>query len=311
MPFTFRQGDLPKLDLQVDRGSDFTVWQMQWESYRSLSGLDKESAAKQIQALTLCFSRDTLSIVQNLGLTEEQKGSVDETIHAIKCYIDDHINETVERRNFRQSYQHPGESFDDFLVSLRDLVRTCNFCSNACVQQSLRDQIIEGLLDGDTIEALLQEVDLTLERAISKCRAQEAAKRQRANITDHSESVSALHEKSRDKRGNAPLTPASPQCPGCGAKPHPGGRSQCPAYGQSCHNYQKIGHYAKVCRGKFTRCRDPPSPPTVNTLQIKQHTLSNIRNVASTDPAPLIPINVTSLHGSITIKVLPDSGADI
>ena len=311
MPFTFRQGDLPKLDLQVDRGSDFTAWQMQWESYRSLSGLDKESAAKQIQALTLCFSRDTLSIVQNLGLTEEQKGSVDETIHAIKRYIDGHINETVERRNFRQRYQHPGEPFDDFLVSLRDLVKTCNFCSDACVQKSLRDQIIEGLLDGDTIEALLQEVDLTLERAISKCRAQEAAKRQRANITDHSESVAALHEKSRDKRGNAPLTPASPQCPGCGAKPHPGGRSQCPAYGQSCHNCQKIGHYAKVCRGKFTRRRDPPSPPTVNTLQIKHHTLSNIRNVASTDPAPLIPINVTSLHGSITIKVLPDSGADI
>ena len=70
---------------------------MQWESYRSLSGLDKESAAKQIQALTLCFSRDTLSIVQNLGLTEEQKGSMDETIHAIKRYIDGHINETVER----------------------------------------------------------------------------------------------------------------------------------------------------------------------------------------------------------------------
>ena len=39
--------------------------------------------------------------------------------------------------------------------------------------------------------------------------------------------------------------------------------------------------------------------------------MSNIRNVASTDPAPLIAINVSSLHGSITIKVLPDSGADI
>ena len=55
----------------------------------------------------------------------------------------------------------------------------------------------------------------------------------------------------------------------------------------------------------------PPSPSTVNTLQINQHTLSNIRNVASTDPAPLIPISVSSLHDSIIIKVLPDSGADI
>ena len=39
---------------------------------------------------------------------------------------------------------------------------------------NLRDQLIEGLLDGDTIEALLQEKDLTLDKAISKCRVQEA-----------------------------------------------------------------------------------------------------------------------------------------
>ena len=156
----------------------------------------------------------------------------------------------------------------------------------------------------------LQEVDLTLERTISKCQALEAAKRQRTNITDHGESVSTL-QNTRDKKVNASLTPSSPQCLGCGAKPHPGGRSQCPAYRQICYNCQKIGHYSKVCRGKLARCRDPPSPSTVNTLQISQHTLSNIRNVASTDPAPLIPISVSSLHGSITIKVLPDSGADI
>jgi len=39
MPYIFRQGDLPKLDVQVDCGSDFTAWKAQWESYMSLSGL--------------------------------------------------------------------------------------------------------------------------------------------------------------------------------------------------------------------------------------------------------------------------------
>ena len=64
MPFTFRQGDLPKLDLQVDRGS---AWKAQWDSYASLSGLNGEDEPKQVQALTLCFSRETLTIVQNLA----------------------------------------------------------------------------------------------------------------------------------------------------------------------------------------------------------------------------------------------------
>jgi len=94
--YTFHQGDLPKLDLQVDRGSDFAAWKLQWDFYHSLSGLAEQEAAKQVQALTLCFSRDTLSVIQNLGLTEEQKGSVDAIISAIKRYIDGHLNETVE-----------------------------------------------------------------------------------------------------------------------------------------------------------------------------------------------------------------------
>ena len=74
---------------------------------------------------------------------------------------------------------------------------------------------------------------------------------------------------------------------------------------------QKIGHFAKVYQGKFARSCNPSSPSTINTLQINQHTLSNIRIVSSTDPAPLIPLNISSLHGSTIIKALLDSGADI
>ena len=47
MAYTFRPGDLPKLDLQVDRGTDFSAWKAQWEAYMSLSGLDKEPETKQ------------------------------------------------------------------------------------------------------------------------------------------------------------------------------------------------------------------------------------------------------------------------
>ena len=45
----FRPGDLPKLDLQVDRGE---AWKSQWDAYISLSGLDAELASKQVQAPT-------------------------------------------------------------------------------------------------------------------------------------------------------------------------------------------------------------------------------------------------------------------
>ena len=132
MPYVFRQGDLPKLDLNVDRGTDFKAWKVQWEAYFSLSGLDSQSNAKQVQALTLCFSRETVTSVDNLGLTTEQRGKATEIIAAIERYVQGQINESVERCNFCRRVQQERETFDDFLVSLRELAKTCSFCSEEC-----------------------------------------------------------------------------------------------------------------------------------------------------------------------------------
>ena len=203
----------------MDRGTDFTVWKAQWDAYISLSGLGGEDQQKQVQALTLRFSREMLSIVQNLGLSETESKRVDSIIHAIKRYVDGHVNETVERRNFRKRTQQVGESFDDFLVSLREFVKTCNFCSDDCINKSICDQIIEGLLDADTAEDLLEEMDLTLDRAIIKCQAQEATITQQACLHDqNTESIAAFHKPQDGK--NCPPTST---CQGCGALTHPAG----------------------------------------------------------------------------------------
>ena len=87
-------------------------------------------------------------VVQNLGLTTEARNDVSQVIQALQRYVDGHINETVERRNFRRRIQQPGETFDDFLISLRELAKTCKFCSDTCKEKSIRNQIIEGSKDG-------------------------------------------------------------------------------------------------------------------------------------------------------------------
>ena len=117
-----------------------------------------------MQALTLCLSRETVTIVENLGLSEAQRGNAGEIVKAMGMYVTGQLNESVERRTFRRRTQQPGESFADFLVSLRELAKTCNFCNDGCAQKNIRDQIIEGLTNGDIVEDLLKEKSLTLER---------------------------------------------------------------------------------------------------------------------------------------------------
>ena len=51
-------------------------------SYCSLSGLANEEASKQVEALNLCFSRETLAVVQNLGLTDDDRKDVTAIIEA-------------------------------------------------------------------------------------------------------------------------------------------------------------------------------------------------------------------------------------
>ena len=92
MTYTFRQGDLPKLDLQVDRGTDFQAWKTQWEAYLSLSALGDQAQTKQVQALTLCFTRETLTVVGNLGLSAAQRGNVKDIVAAIQSYVEGHPN---------------------------------------------------------------------------------------------------------------------------------------------------------------------------------------------------------------------------
>ena len=57
----------------------------------------------------------------------------------------------------------------------------------------------------------LKEIDLTLARAISKCQAQEAAKKQSAGLHNYStESVVAIH-----KLQDWKCCPTTSTCPGC------------------------------------------------------------------------------------------------
>ena len=141
VPFVFRLSDLPKLDLQVDRGTDFEAWRTQWTAYINLSGLSEESAETKVQALNLCFSHKTFTIVNNLGLTTEQKKDIDVIIHTIKNHIDGDRNESMERHALLQRIQQPGETFNDYLVALQELAKMRNFCSEESAQKNIRNHI--------------------------------------------------------------------------------------------------------------------------------------------------------------------------
>ena len=206
-----------------------------------------------------------------------------------------------QQNRFRRT-QQVGECFDNFLVSLRELTKTCNFCNNDCLQKALRDQIIEGLLDGEIIQELLQVKDLTLDQAITMCRGLEAAKKSRHKVQGSPE-VSTF----RMQHGTG-------TCQGCGAPFHDGGRKRCPAYNQTCHKCGKTGHFSRVCRQKNPPSRsDHKTVPHANALSTGELPLVRLSELANrtVSPAPTVNMQVSTCHGQASLDILPDSGADI
>lgn len=184
--------------------------------------------------MLLSLSRETITIVNNVGLTDKQQSRANNIISVIERYIQGQINELVERHNFHGRVQQ-GEIFDDFLVSLRELAKTCSFCSEECTQKNLQDEIIAGLLDGDIVEDLLKEKSLSLDTTISKCSTHEAAKCHRAQIAGRpsNAAIQALRKPCPSRSDDHPLPNPKRIYPGCGSRFHPGGHKRCSAFTSS------------------------------------------------------------------------------
>ena len=122
-------------------------------------------------------------------------------------------------------------------------------------------------------------------------------------LHDHSTESIATLQKSQEWKNRSP----SSTCQGCSAPTHPAGQTQSPAYNQTCFNCQKIGHFTKICWSK-----PPRQQGLLETTGIIPHSkLSNIHHMASSDPAPLITVNITSANSSSDVKVLLDSDVSI
>ncbi len=222
----------------------------------------------------------------------------DEIITAIRVHIEGSVNETVQRRKLRQRKQEPGETINDFLVALRKLAKTCNFCDDGCQKRAIRDQLIEGLTDEDTIQQLLKIYDLQLAQAIREAVALEAAKKGQENIRDAASINKTKWHKNdyKPSNKNKASQDIKEKCKNCGLS-H-GYSESCSAEGKSCHICKNPGHFAKYCRN------NKEATPKLSSVKVSKIS-------EGINPAPTVRMELISEDGRAKVQVLPDSGADI
>ena len=172
---------------------------------------------------------------------------------------------------FNRRKQESTERFDNFVTSLKVLVKDCGY--GATEDRMVRDAIVLRSLHPQVQEKCLEKGDeLTLEMAINLGQNHEVSHESmkvineedsKVNVVKHN--ISKNGQKNRDRKyedremskswhkshfkKREKIDISSARCPRCGYKPnHP--KSKCPARDEVCRTCKLKGHYAKVCRNK-------------------------------------------------------------
>ena len=122
-----------ELDLSTDWNA-FRLWNGRLDDHFLLSGIEDMKPRHQMATLRACLSCETLRIVGNRELQETEK-NITVILQRLEDYAIGQVNEVVERKWFNSRIQAEGETFNNFVMSLRDLVRSCNFC-RSCNDES-------------------------------------------------------------------------------------------------------------------------------------------------------------------------------
>ncbi|KAJ8364836.1 hypothetical protein SKAU_G00136670 [Synaphobranchus kaupii] len=148
----------------------FKAWIRTFENYLlAMSEVDLPDARKRA-LLIHCLGAEGQRLFYTLTVADEKYDTARE---AIQNFFTPKVNVVAERYRFRQRSQRPGETTDQFVAALKELVTTCQF--GTMEEEMIRDQLVEKTNSARIRERLLMEVPLTLSKATTIARQIETA----------------------------------------------------------------------------------------------------------------------------------------
>lgn len=267
------------LQQEGNMASNWREWRMAFEYFLIASAKDVISSNEKCALFMHIIGKHGREIYEELDLTESEKSNYTELCRKFSEYCDPQRNINYERHMFFETYQND-YTFDKFLGVLKINSKSCEF--GDLKKSLILTQLIRGLKDVQMRERLLAKSSLSLDEAVAWCRAAERATRQAAGCSAHAQQHGggggggAVERLWRD--GGVRSAPASARGRGRGPRArraHPQAVSRqynphiacnkcylrhsvserCPASGATCYRCERVGHFAKCCRARFTQAQ--------------------------------------------------------
>ncbi|TRY80287.1 hypothetical protein TCAL_12230, partial [Tigriopus californicus] len=136
-----------------------------------------------------CLDADLQRFLIQKTIDVDPSADVVDIIKVLSKYIRSQRNPLLDRIEFYKASQDGGEMFDNFFTRLREIFLACNFesdstCSTCRNREDdlMRDRIVCYIMSDTTRHRLLAEQDLTLEKAVKICQAEEGASASQKNF---------------------------------------------------------------------------------------------------------------------------------
>jgi hypothetical protein len=261
-PIEYKMPAPLQLDAVGDLYQKWRKFKQQLRIFISAAGLEKVTESRKANILLNCIGQDAQDLYFNILKKEDTTiPKYEELITLYDGYFEPKQNELISTFHFNNRVQEEDESFDSFYSEIRKLVKSCNF--KELEDRMLRDRIVMGVRDKKMQQKLLETSDLTLDRAVDRCRAaelsQEHARTMQKNERVHGSPmlVDVLRRQQNEDKYNNNMNKLNKTKPiynsyfyHCLKCDRDHGPRECPAYGKLCMNCQRMNHFAKGCKNR-------------------------------------------------------------
>jgi len=152
---------------------DWPRWRRRFQQFREASGLAAEGDTKQVSTLLYCM-QTAEDVLTSTDITEDDKKKFDSVIAKFDSFFKVRKNVIFERARFNRRSQEDGESAEEFITSLYQLVENCEY--GALQDQMIRDRTVVGICNQALSQRMQLDPDLTLEKAKTLSHQREAVR---------------------------------------------------------------------------------------------------------------------------------------
>ena len=191
----------PELDISTTGHTSLPERWRQWKQTMQLYielTMKNKSQKEKCSAFLYTIGQAGRDVYNTMTLSEEEQDKIEVLFSKLESYCKPKQNVKIERYRFNTRVQGRQETIDQYMTELRLIAKNCSF--GELESQLVRDRLVCGTNSEEVCKRLLSVEGLTLDKAISTCRAHEETKKNAQFFNDGS-TIEVCDLKKKNGRG--------------------------------------------------------------------------------------------------------------